>query len=575
MTFILPKSAPRALISIVLTLLLGGFFSPVYAQNNKLSVPNAYTQGSINVSFNSATVRGQVRPGGIAPTTYWVEWGVTQALGRITEKLTDPRLDSFQFQIELTNLNPETRYYFRVVGENQFGRSTGNINNFTTKKFGDKPVIYGSNTKTQCNDDFDNDGDGLIDLRDPGCENSRDDSERTNFGFVDSSSVLPPPIATTKTANVINGTTAILNGRASMPTSTGTDVWFEWSDSPTTLDQNITRKQNNGLLASFDFSDTLLALKPDAIYYYRAVVANIYGISKGDVLTFTTRFVAPLAASATTQSPTSIGGAIFQAVKGQGGTSINAPVTPTPIIAPIAPERPAISMIKEVINQTKPNGTASAVSASGGETIDFVITLKNTGTQTLTNLILKDSVPPTLEFLNATKGSLYSNMTSEITWIISDLKPEESIKLGVRTRTRSIESGALVGTRASVKNELVFQESNEALVIVNPSAGALAILGPDDNSIIKDLDQPAKVGEDAGTASAIGSFGQNILPSSLGGWVILAVLVFGLLLLARYVYSAFYKRSKDEKDALMFDEDDFEVETHSGPKLIQPPGTNF
>jgi|GEM_PF-5936225 len=451
------KSGIKIIILSLFIFLLGGLFTVTQAASNQLTLPQIYTSSAFDVTFNSASVRGRIRPGGIAPTTYWIEWGVTKALGRTTQKVSDPRLDSFTFTQTLTNLNPETRYYFRAVGENQFGRDAGNITSFSTRKFNDKINFSRNRGRTQCNDDFDNDGDGLIDLRDPGCENSADNSERTNFGFVDPRPTYPPPAVITKPAAVLNATTAVLGGQSFVNTSTATDVWFEWGDSPTALN-NTTRRQRNGFLPTFDFSDTLYVLRPNVIYYYRAVANNIYGIAKGDIQTFTTAVFVPPAVNQSTKKRT-----------------VNKSATPSPIIPPIQADKKEVAIIKEVKNRSLPNGTATAVSARGGDVIDFNIAVKNTGTAPLTDLVVKDSVPTALEFLNSSRGSLYSNADNGITWIISSLQPNENVNLSFSARTKKLTSNALISTQASVRENSRKIESNKALVILNAPTAAPAV----------------------------------------------------------------------------------------------------
>jgi uncharacterized repeat protein (TIGR01451 family) len=529
---------------ILVALLLGSAF---IASAAELEPPRVTTSSATDRGFNSVVVQGRIRPGGIAPTVYWVEWGVTQALGRATVRTSEPRIDSFNFQYTLEGLNPETRYYYRVVAENQFGRNAGNVNSFLTRKFGDKYVPY--NRKAQCRDDFDNDGDGLIDLRDPGCENSNDDSEQTNFGFVSPNPTPPSPVTTTKPATVLNASTAVLNGQASLTTSTGTDVWFEWGTSVTELSDNITRKQNNGFLPNFDFSDTLIALKPNTIYYYRAVASNIYGISKGEIRTFSTEvFIAPVPFLGTISTPPKT------TSKPQIDTAVK---IPTPTIPPITADKEDVTLIKQVVNLTNQNGTKAAVSASANDIIQFTLNVKNTGTLSLGDFVVRDSVPATLEFVSSSKGSLFNSSKGEITWIISNLGPNESVQVAFTVKVKESENNALLGTVATAIGNSFSQKSTEALVIVNAS-------------LLKNIAQTEEAKNVVGNSSAasvVGTVGSGILPSTVIGWILLAISILATLLLLRYVLKVFFtKKDKSEND-----NDEEEVLTLE-TTLITPPG---
>lgn len=69
--------------------------------------------------------------------------------------------------IEIENLLAETLYYYKVSSKSSLGvREYSNIFTFSTPKL-----------SSQCSDTFDNDGDGLFDLEDPGCVDSTDNSE--------------------------------------------------------------------------------------------------------------------------------------------------------------------------------------------------------------------------------------------------------------------------------------------------------------------------------------------------------------------------------------------------------------
>ena len=96
------------------------------------TAPTTRTSAATDISRTTANLHGQVNPNGSA-TTFWFEYGESQDLGRITSLQSLAAGSSLtNIDVSLSNLNPLTRYYFRLNAQNQYGTVNGSILSFTT-----------------------------------------------------------------------------------------------------------------------------------------------------------------------------------------------------------------------------------------------------------------------------------------------------------------------------------------------------------------------------------------------------------------------------------------------------------
>ncbi len=99
--------------------------------------PIVSTDAATNISSTSTKVNGRVNPNG-APTTYWFEYGTDALLTIIigTESPTDS-LDAndgnTKVSLEITGLKKDTKYFYRVAAQNEYGVVRGSIVTFKTK----------------------------------------------------------------------------------------------------------------------------------------------------------------------------------------------------------------------------------------------------------------------------------------------------------------------------------------------------------------------------------------------------------------------------------------------------------
>ncbi|MBA3620109.1 MAG: SBBP repeat-containing protein [Acidothermales bacterium] len=132
--------------------------------------PTAITGPVSRVGQTQATVTGTVNPTG-SPTTFRFEYGPTTAYGQTTAP-QDAGAGSSDQQVSavLSGLVPGTTYNYRLVATNEFGTTTGANRTLRTTSPAPPPA-------RQCADGRDNDRDGKVDSRDPGCASPQDNNE--------------------------------------------------------------------------------------------------------------------------------------------------------------------------------------------------------------------------------------------------------------------------------------------------------------------------------------------------------------------------------------------------------------
>ena len=96
--------------------------------------PSVTTGSASNISSNSATINGTVKPNS-ANTTYYFEWGTTTAYGTrnpLIPASAGHGTSDVAVSANLTGLTPNTLYHYRLVAENSEGTTNGSDGTFTT-----------------------------------------------------------------------------------------------------------------------------------------------------------------------------------------------------------------------------------------------------------------------------------------------------------------------------------------------------------------------------------------------------------------------------------------------------------
>jgi len=111
---------------------------------NKNYQPVVYTGSASMITCKTAMFNGSVNPNGLDATAYF-EYGPSQAYGIKTNSINAGKAwDPVSINIRIGQLNPETRYHFRLVAQNTEGTTYGNDQTFTT----DVPLLDVENFRT-------------------------------------------------------------------------------------------------------------------------------------------------------------------------------------------------------------------------------------------------------------------------------------------------------------------------------------------------------------------------------------------------------------------------------------------
>ncbi len=389
--------------------------------------PFVSTNNATNITSNSAMLNCYVNPNGNSNTTRWFEYGTTQNFGNRTNTLTHGTVAS-NISETVFNFANNTKYYFRCVAQNTNGTSYGNVLNFTT-------------------------GQGVIKTL---------------------------PIAITNLATNIGQTSARINGLGTNLGNIVSEGWFEYGTNQNL--NNATTRIALGSVSSNTFYQSQFGLTPNTTYYYRAVVQNTNGITRGAILNFRTNSIV---------------------------------VPPRPRPGPTPQLVRSVEIIKTVENLDSPNGTQNETRALRGENIRFTIEVENTGDYTLKNVNIKDRVPYYLEFANADEINV-NDPQREVVWFVGDLRPNEreSVTLDMVV-TENARLGGIIKNVAQIETKRITRTSNEVTVIVvdNVNTTASVFFGND-----------------------------SFLPNTLLEWLSLVILIFIFIVLVRKFYGYNEKR---------------------------------
>ncbi|MBA3733185.1 hypothetical protein H0W91_02285 [Patescibacteria group bacterium] len=100
------------------------------------TVPTVDTTAATNISASSARLNGRLTPNG-AVTTYWFEYSENSLIGTVVKMTTPTQTLNGDAQatnvlFDQTNLNSNTKYFYRLVAKNQYGTVEGDMVNFRT-----------------------------------------------------------------------------------------------------------------------------------------------------------------------------------------------------------------------------------------------------------------------------------------------------------------------------------------------------------------------------------------------------------------------------------------------------------
>ena len=389
------------------------------------------TTVSATVNGTTGTFTGTINPNSNSyAATAWFEYATdyqTVSLGNGTP--TQHNTESFgytpiNFTSENISFTPNTIYYFRAAANNPYGTAYGNILSFTTSA----------------------------------------------SGTVNQSSVTTV-IATEKTT-----TSARLNGVAVLQDGVTNNGYFEYGS--TASMNNTTQNQVLGTTASIvNFSSLITGLKPDTIYYFRAVETNSNGVSKGNIFVFQTA--------------------------GIGGITIDyTPTTPTNTVS--------TAQSSDILNITTSTDTVAV-----GDNVSYLVTYKDNTAKNFENTKIIIQLPKEVDFDNTNFGTVDSSNAVEFD--PGTLVGEQigSITIKGHIDTKALDQSVIVTTATMTYNVTGNTTEQDEIAYVA-------------NHII------------AGNAlSAASIFGDGaFLPHTLIEWLILILIVLCLLVLGKNLFAS-------------------------------------
>ncbi len=205
----------------------------------KAAAPTVNTLAATDISRTTVNISGGVNPNGYL-STYWFEYGQDNDLGNVTALHSGGGGANMNTVTEaLTNLQPLTKYYFRINAQNQYGTINGSIVSFTTA----------------------------------------------------GPAAASKPDVNTLDASKVVATSSVLAGRIN-PNGADTTYWFEYSED-SLLGSIIGGGTAHQMLTSGTeaviVSENITDIKPNTKYYYRLVGKNQYGTVSGTITSLKTK----------------------------------------------------------------------------------------------------------------------------------------------------------------------------------------------------------------------------------------------------------------------------------------------
>ena len=203
------------------------------------AAPTIQTGSATDVARTVATLNGNLNPNSWS-TSYWFEYGTNSNFGNTTA-LQGAGSGSAMLpaSMQVSNLTPLTKYYFRLDAQNPYGTVNGTVQSFTTGG----PAAPGA------------------------------------------------PSASAASASAIATSTATLNGRIN-PNGDQTVYWFEYSQDSllgSILGATTHTELASAGTASLTVTAPIVGLTHNTRYYYRVVAQNSYGVARSSISNFTTK----------------------------------------------------------------------------------------------------------------------------------------------------------------------------------------------------------------------------------------------------------------------------------------------
>ncbi|MBP6854738.1 MAG: hypothetical protein KBD26_00270 [Candidatus Pacebacteria bacterium] len=514
-----------------------------YDGGDDASAPNTTTLSAVDVDEDSAVLRGEADANGDSIDNCWFEWGTNDAVGDL-DNTEDASCsigddDTEEFSENLTGLSDGEDYYYRACAENAEGTDCGSILHFETST-----------------------------------EDTGSDQE---------------PSVTTLSEDNVDEDSATLRGEVDANDDSVDSCWFEWGTNDAIDDLDETENVSCSISSddTEEFSETITGLDEDEDYYYRACAESDLGEDCGSIMSFTTDSddndnpdidysnvtVSTVSATSITQTSATLSGFVYNTsndnptgwfeygpttymglyssqqllgtnstlsyfntatglvanttyyyravVRADDGTLKYGQVLTFRTLSYSVPVVPVVINTGTTISTGTGNGDIMLTIDSRyenvymGDIVDYTLIYKNISGKTLQNATLRVLFPQNINFRNSSIGD-YSLADHALTIQLGTLIPNQTGTFYIQgVVANSARLGELLVTTASLvytdpkgaQQEAIAYEMNRVSTSRNPLLG-LAFF------------------------SGLGFF-----PNTLLGWLLLILVIFALVYLARRVYT--------------------------------------
>jgi|GEM_PF-2154631 len=524
-----------------------------------------------NVDDDSAVLRGSVQEGGNVDVYFVISSSdSTPECKNTNDRIVNVSGDADEndsFSRTATNLNENTRYYYRACGVGQDGETvSGDVEEFVTEEEdnnnGDEEAEV--DTKSETNVDEDSavlrgdvsEGDNVdvffvISSSDstPECKNSNDRivnvsgdvdendsfsrtatglSENTRYyyracGVGEDGETVSGDVEefvteedddnnNTVSSNDSSAVTRIPSGVTTNSATLRSFVQGEGSGTcyfqyGTTTSLGLTTpSQSVNLDNTSSCTSTRFNLRPNTTYYYRAALVDGGETNFGLLQSFRTGSVPTVTPRPPVVTP-------------------RVPSTPTPVDNTVRVTvveeveqvtRGGLELTKFVSSFDDPR-FSDETTADRDEAVFYKVLVRNNTTDVIEDLTVVDYIPFSLELDG--QESLDDDSEKEVRWRIARLQPGDSREFTTEMRVRDdARYGSDIDSFATAFNDDISVNSNEVVIEV-------------------EQDEDEVVASDNG-AQAASIFGAGFLPTSLAGWLVLVGIVLAIAyLISRILFS--------------------------------------
>ncbi len=298
----------------------------------QLKPPVAVTKSATNVASQSATLNAGVNANGVSGGKWWFEYGtITGTFDIKTSERSFSGSTEQQVTWNISDLTPNTTYFFRVRAKNNDGAVDGSEMSFKTHELQPPSVttldatkitsqsatlngivnakdfltnwwfewdeisgIFGNKTRSsRASGAIDQNVSASLSGLDPSktyfYRLVAESGEGKTLGEEKSFSTIPPnpPTVVTKEATAIQSKNATLNGEVNAKGISGGSWWFEYGVVSGILDIKTRGKSFSGSTDQLATS-SISALTPETTYFFRIVAKNNDGTVNGEEKSFST-----------------------------------------------------------------------------------------------------------------------------------------------------------------------------------------------------------------------------------------------------------------------------------------------